>query len=194
MNADGSGQRRLARGWPLAWSPDGTQIAYQRGSDASQLDYTTHDEDIWVVPSDGTGEARRLIAEPDSQMQPDWSPDGRWLAFGDDTSLSVVKVSDPSRVYHLNNLPGGPGRFMPRWSPNGKRIAFLDCCVGHITRVQFPNGLGTTRDAPLLKVYVASMSGPTTLSTSRYLGVTFAGDGSGISWSGDNHLLINRYS
>src|SRR5262245_60105051 len=151
MNADGSNVVQLTTGDSFdnapAWSPDGTRIAFQRGaSDASRLDYSNLDEDIWVVPSDGTGAARRLVGEPDSQMQPDWSPDGRWLAFGDNTGLSVIEVSDPAHVYHLHNLPGGDGRFMPRWSPDGSKIAFLHCCPKPYRREPYPNGLGTTAD------------------------------------------------
>ena len=198
MDADGSNVTQLTTGNGYdnapAWSPDGSQIAFQRGSDASQLDYTTHDEDIWVVPSDGSGKARRLIDEADSQMQPDWSPDGRWLAFGDNTALSVVRVSDPSKVYHLRHLPGSPGLFMPRWSPDGTEIMFLDCCTKPFTDVPFPNGYGSTGTAPLLKVAVASMADPTTVKSTKDIGITFAGDASGISWTPDGKLLVNRYT
>ncbi len=47
MNADGSGRRRLVRGWSPAWSPDGRQLAFLRGGTSST--------DIYVVNADGTG-------------------------------------------------------------------------------------------------------------------------------------------
>ncbi len=36
MNADGSGQRRLAGGWPSGWSPDGKKIVFTADSDRSR--------------------------------------------------------------------------------------------------------------------------------------------------------------
>jgi len=198
MNADGSNVIQLTTGNGYdnapAWSPDGKTIAFQRGSEASRLDYSTQSEDIWTVPSDGSGQARRLVVEAGAQEQPDWSPDGKWLVFGDNTDLSVVRVSDPSRVHHLAKLPGGPGRFLPRWSPDGTKIAFLNCCPKPFTRVAFPDGLGSTTDAPLLAVYVASMADPTTVTSTKDIGITFAGDASGVSWTRNGTLLINRYS
>jgi Tol biopolymer transport system component len=86
VNADGSHNRRLARGGssPL-WSPDGRRIAFLRGGTA------------YVVGSDGRGERRLGRAEDLS-----WSTDGAYIAFSRDyrepsltkseTTIWVVKV------------------------------------------------------------------------------------------------------
>jgi len=59
--------------------------------------------------------------------EPDWSPDGRWIAF------DRVRPDKPSQVYkmrsdgtHVTRLSDGTsdGDLFPSWSPNGKRIAF----------------------------------------------------------------------
>ena len=52
MNADGGGQRRLASGWPSAWSPDSQRIAFVRGSPG------VADAEIYVVNADGSGQRR----------------------------------------------------------------------------------------------------------------------------------------
>jgi Tol biopolymer transport system component len=50
MNADGSSQRRLARGFPSAWSPDGQKIAF-RTEPANR-------SEIYVMNADGSGQRR----------------------------------------------------------------------------------------------------------------------------------------
>jgi Tol biopolymer transport system component len=197
MDADGSNSVQVTSGHSFdtapAWSPDGTTIAFQRGSSTSSLDYSIHDEDIWVVPSDGSGTAQPLTHEGGAQEQPDWSPDGKWVAFGDETGLSVIRVSDASRVYHLGHLPGGPGRFMPRWSPDGSEIAFLAYRGDGFA--PFPDTVDSTRSAPLLRVYVATMASPIEITTSSDINVSIVTDESGVSWAPNGReLLIYRYA
>ncbi|MBC6461133.1 PD40 domain-containing protein, partial [Actinomadura sp. HBU206391] len=55
------------------FSPDGGRIAYtRRGSDRQG--------DIWVMNADGSG-ARRVTADAVYEMDPTWSPDGKWIAY-----------------------------------------------------------------------------------------------------------------
>lgn len=81
MNADGSGDRRLAIFGPLqdrgiddlAWSPDGSRLALYRNGVG-----------IWVVGADGSGltqviDQGRLAADWDPD--PHWSPDGSRLSY-----------------------------------------------------------------------------------------------------------------
>src|SRR5262245_11760729 len=77
MNADGSGQTRLARlssyGTPPAWSPDGRELAYVLGRGGPNTE-------IYVARSDGSGQ-RKLTHTPGLEVFPLWSPDGRKLVF-----------------------------------------------------------------------------------------------------------------
>lgn len=56
----------------MVWSPNGRWIAFHTHVDS---------DDIWLMPSDGSGEARMLSRGGDETGWPRWSPDGRWIVF-----------------------------------------------------------------------------------------------------------------
>ena len=64
----------------------------------------------------------QLTASEKPISDPQWSPDGRRLAYLRDDELWVMEV-DGSRVTRVVAKPGG-GR-QPRWSPDGRRLAFI---------------------------------------------------------------------
>jgi dipeptidyl aminopeptidase/acylaminoacyl peptidase len=64
----------------------------------------------------------RLTASEKNIADPQWSPDGRRLAYVRDDEIWVVEV-DGSRLTKLIGGPGGGQQ--PRWSPDGRRVAFV---------------------------------------------------------------------
>ncbi len=126
MNADGSGQRRLANGgvpgcgqeWGHAWSLDGRQIAFVSG-----LSPPT----IYVMNADGSGQ-RELTRDNARENSPAWSPDGRRIAFLG-SGIRVVNA-DGSGLRRLTRK--GWGDFVPAWSPDGRRIAFVSRRDGNL--------------------------------------------------------------
>jgi TolB protein len=134
-NADGSGEKRLAGcGRPvwcdysrLAWSPDGSKIAFTRQRSLYTVNVETH--------------ALRRITNcspwfsfPDRKKScvdrgPAWSPDGRRIIFARAwacglgcPSTPFIVNADGSGLRRLTLLQGdGPG---PLWSPNGRTIVF----------------------------------------------------------------------
>jgi Tol biopolymer transport system component len=110
MKADGSGQRRLARGLSPAWSPDGSMIAYGNPDGLS------------VMNADGSGQHR--VPHTAGGEYPSWSPDGRRIAFNSNLSgdhvMYIVDV-DGSRVVDLSRAGEG---WQVDWSPNGRSILF----------------------------------------------------------------------
>ncbi len=97
----------------LAWSPDGTELVYSmQGS-------------LWRQVID-TGTAIQLTAGPGYDYQPDWSPDGRHIAFvrylDDAVELHTLDL-DSGEITALTSE--GAVNLEPRWSPDGAKVAFV---------------------------------------------------------------------
>ena len=105
-----------------AWSPDGTQIAL------TGLDYSGKN-DLYIVQIDD-GSIMRLTNDFFNDRNPDWSPNGQWIAF--DSDRKNIKENGCSNlfIYHLKEkvirqLTYGPySEQWPAWSPDGRFIAF----------------------------------------------------------------------
>ncbi len=93
-------------------SPDGKTVAF----DVYAM--------LWLVPIEG-GPAKRLTDEIYEIAQPDWSPDGKSIAFQSyrDGNFHVWTIGADGRG--LKQLTKGVFDCRePRWSPDGKTIAF----------------------------------------------------------------------
>ena len=78
MNADGSGLRNLTNSGSEdimpAWSPDGSQIAFE-----SDRDDGNHE--IYVMNADGSNPRNLTNSGFSFNYSPAWSPDGSQIAF-----------------------------------------------------------------------------------------------------------------
>lgn len=108
VNADGTGERRLAQGVTPSWAPDGQHLVFQ-GRDG-----------LYVIGANGRG-LRRLTHGGGA---PDWSPDGKLIVFikfdGHRTSLRLIRP-DGTGERLLTPTSRTTGSH-PEWSPNGNRI------------------------------------------------------------------------
>jgi TolB protein len=152
----------------LTWSPDGRELIYSmQGS-------------LWRQAV-GSREARQLTAEPSYDYQPDWSPDGRYVAY-----VSYRRDAMELRLLDLRSgatralLSDGAVNVEPRWSPDGTRLAFISTAYEgrwHIFLAGFsadgrlgsPQRVSEDRDSRLPRYYYGAHD--------QYLSPTWSPDG-----------------
>lgn len=93
-----------------------------------RLVYTKHFESVnlWRQPLDGTRPPVQLIASAHWSVEPDYSPDGKRVAFLSDRSGNMevwVADADGTKPRRWTSL-GLPSLGAPRWCPQSRRIAF----------------------------------------------------------------------
>ncbi len=133
IRPDGTGQRQVFAPEPvhydeIAWSPDGTRIAYV----ANLVGHFG----IYTANLDGT-DARQLT-DGANDAWPSWSPDGTRIVFSSSRADPRAEfcggdLSCPTDIYVMNADGTGISRlsndpapeYQPAWSPDGTRIAFV---------------------------------------------------------------------
>jgi serine/threonine-protein kinase len=120
--AAGTRPRRLLT-WPRhlhlsAWSRDGRWLI---GDDVSP----GQGNDIWAIAADGS-DSIAVAASPAAESQPDFSSDGRWVAYQSDESgrMEIMVISFPDLAVKRQISTNG-GR-APRWDPLGGRLYYLE--------------------------------------------------------------------
>jgi Tol biopolymer transport system component len=150
FNADGSGQPTRFGDFNgvdpsgLAWSPDGSKIAFdalQSNPDGSST------VAIWTINPDGTGMTRLTNGLVDDRA-PSWSPNGSKITFTSnrDQAPPHCRADDCNHEIYVMNADGlsqtrvtfnpAPDD-LPSWSPDGSKIAFTR---GNCTTYTCSNG------------------------------------------------------
>jgi eukaryotic-like serine/threonine-protein kinase len=114
--AEGGGDEQLVLAddgekLPVSWSPDGRVVLYQT------------QDDIWALALDGSHKTWKILGTPFSERWPQFSPDGRWIAYSSD---------EQGRREIYVTTSGGTGRWQistaggnyPRWSRKGRELFF----------------------------------------------------------------------
>lgn len=107
----------------VALSPDGRWVAWvQTAADWTADQFVGQ---LWIAPTGG-GALRQLTRHEKGAGQPQWSPDGQWLAFtstreGDRAQLFVMRP-DGGEAVRLTSSPSAVLGY--QWSPDGRQVAF----------------------------------------------------------------------
>lgn len=96
-----------------AWSPDGERIAY-----TSFL--PDGNDDIFVMNANGSSPTR-LTSGSEYDTDPDWSPNGKLIAFSRDGDIYTMRP-DGSNVRQVSRGSARDGA--PAWSRDGRWLAF----------------------------------------------------------------------
>jgi len=120
---------------PMSWSPDGKRIVFWVQDPKTS-------GDLWALTLDGNKEAKaeKLIATPFNETHAQISPDGKWIAFTDNSK-------DNKNEIYVQPFPSGTGKFQisdnggdwPRWKGDSKEIYFRSIGV--------PNNPGNSEGA-----------------------------------------------
>ncbi len=179
VTLDVSGSRRTRviasganRGRPESWSPGVDLLAYTVTGHAGKTD-------IWVRPMNDEGESRPFVATPESESEPEISPDGRWIAYvSDETGVPEVYVRgypDDGSVWQAS-AGGGTN---PLWSRDGTELFFIRLEDTALVSV-------AVRDDVELELGVPTKLFEGSLSTSRAGDFDVASDGRFITVAGDS--------
>lgn len=112
-------------------SPDGSRICF------------SWQGNLWTAPVKG-GPATRLTANDSTDMNPRWSPDGKWIAFNSDREggnqvFLIPAVGGPARQVTFHSAP----TVVWDWFPDGKALAVTssrDTRSSTIYRLELPSG------------------------------------------------------
>jgi hypothetical protein len=152
----------------LAWSPDGRELLYSmQGA-------------LWRQALDST-RARQLTSGPGYDHQPDWSPDGRFVAYAsyrdDAIELRMLELAS-GESWPLTE--GGAVNLEPRFSPDASRLAYVSTSFEgrwHVFVMELRDGRAGTAlrissdvESPLPRYYYSSFD--------HYLSPSWSPDGS----------------
>jgi Tol biopolymer transport system component len=141
VEADGTGKTNLTSAYPaawdlgpLAWSPDGSKIAYAQYEQNGNAD-------IYLLDLANGNSRRQMTSSPLRDDVPTWSPDGRRIAFFAGTSVYVMNAdgSDQRAIAH----DAGPDLGLD-WSVNDEIAYAVGGSYNHEVRVVRPDGSGNT--------------------------------------------------
>jgi dipeptidyl aminopeptidase/acylaminoacyl peptidase len=140
INVESKEKKRITEGTfsidSAQWSPDGKWLAFVRSTNGAQESSFAElapdrNSDIYVISADG-GQARQLTTNPAADNNPQWSPDGKWLAY---TANNDAKNWAAKTEILVIAVEGGTPRNLTKdffesaggglsWSSDGKTLYF----------------------------------------------------------------------
>lgn len=125
------------------WSPDGTRLAFVSNRTGKEYE-ENRNSDVWVISAEG-GKLTKISDHDESDNQPRWSPDGKWIAF-----TGEIHDRDHPKIYLAPSRGGVPSvlavnglDLIPNgleWADDGHSLYFETGVKGenHLFRVDVP--------------------------------------------------------
>src|SRR3954470_18582686 len=122
---------RIERPAQPTLSPDGAQACVS--VTRYDMEKNKGQASLWLLSAFG-GAPRRLTSAGEKDGEPQWSPDGRWIAFvakrpavgaepADDEPQVYLIAPDGGEARRLTTMP--TGAFGIKWFPDSRRLAFI---------------------------------------------------------------------
>lgn len=182
INVETKDKKRLTEGdfsvQTPQWSPDGQWIVYAASKAGAQESIFTdisndRDTDLFVIAGTG-GTPRKLTTNPSADANPQWSPDGKWIAYAANTDAWASKTD-----VMLIGVEGG--------TPKNLTASFIESAGGNLTwspdgkALYFTSGIGV-----FAHVYSVSVNGgtvtPLTSGNRNYTAFDLSADGKRLAY------------
>jgi Tol biopolymer transport system component len=107
--------------FPRSWSRDGKHLLFAGIDDTGRWDIL----DLPLQDGEPAGEPRALQKTDFDEIDPEISPNGRWLAYGSNETgtfeIYVTNFPDAERKW----LVSSSGGTIPRWAPDGSKLYYV---------------------------------------------------------------------
>lgn len=124
--------------WNIAWSPDGSKIAYAFGSNTSQCNLSNNDYSVHILDANTYAEIGNLAGQNMCPaMELEWSPDGTLMLLANTEYAIIWDVNTGQAVSSINTAVMLDPFVDHEWSPDGSKIASLSS-ANYLVRVWDP--------------------------------------------------------
>jgi Tol biopolymer transport system component len=117
-------------------SPDGNLMAGYIWDPETETDW-----DLWIAPTDGSAAVHSFMAEDTHEFWPQFSPDGKWIAFVSNRTGSrevyIKRFPEAGGLYQLSDAGARRPVF---WTADKKGILFMNPGETEILRVDITLG------------------------------------------------------